>query len=81
MLLPVGVDEFEIGFMVNREYWGKGYAYEVCKSLSHQALTKNYINKIIANVSLQNLASKSVLLKCKYTLVKKDENTLTYSLE
>ncbi len=81
MLLPVNGTVFEIGFMINRSYWGKGYAFEVCRALSSQALTQHHINKIIAKVSSENLASISVLQKCNFVRAKNDEKTMTYFLE
>ena len=81
MLLPVRDGEFEIGFMVNRSFWGQGFAFELCRVLSSRALTQHHINKIIAKVTRQNLASISVLEKCNYVLAKNDEKTMTYILE
>ncbi|PIP90537.1 MAG: hypothetical protein COW01_10560 [Bdellovibrionales bacterium CG12_big_fil_rev_8_21_14_0_65_38_15] len=81
MLLPVNDTVFEIGFMINRSYWGKGYAFEVCHALTSGALTQKHINKIMAKVSPENLASINVLQKCNFVRAENGEKTMTYFLE
>lgn len=81
MLLPVKDTVFEIGFMINRSYWGKGYAFEVCHALSSEALTQKHIDKIMAKVSPENLASINVLQKCNFVRSENGEKTMTYFLE
>lgn len=81
MLLPVNGTVFEIGFMINKFFWGRGYAFEVCNALSTEALSQKHIDKIIAKVSSENLASISVLQKCNFVRAENDEKTITYFLE
>ncbi|MBH48321.1 MAG: hypothetical protein CME71_09160 [Halobacteriovorax sp.] len=67
MLLPV-VDKpetFEIGFMVRRDCWGKGYAREFAQSLLSLIESGSGI-RVIAKTSPKNEASKKVLLKCGF---------------
>lgn len=81
MLIPISEYSYEIGFMVNRAYWGKGYAFEVCHFLCQNALKKDHIKKIVAHVSTQNGASQAILKKCLFTMTKTDESLLHYCLE
>ena len=63
MLLPV-VDKpetFEIGFMLRRDSWGKGYASEITQPLL-EMIELNKGIRVIANTLPENEASRKVLL-------------------
>ncbi len=46
---PYGDPEvYEIGWIFNKNFWGKGYAYETCSELIRYALGELKVHKIIA---------------------------------
>ncbi len=53
-------ESLEIGFVFNKEYWGKGYAKESCVKLIELAFA-NGIHRIYAECDPQNLSSWSLL--------------------
>jgi RimJ/RimL family protein N-acetyltransferase len=63
MLKKTISDDPEIGFMLPKEKWGKGYATEVSKSLLDYAFETLRLKKVIASTKPENLASINVLKK------------------
>ena len=53
----------ELGFMINKESWGKGYATEISLGLIEYAKSVIKAQKVIAFVDQENLPSKNVLDK------------------
>ena len=53
-------DTMEIGYVMNRAYWGKGYAAESCNALIDQAFA-NGIHRIYAECDPKNTASWRLL--------------------
>lgn len=53
-------DTLELGFVLNREYWSKGYATEGCKALIKYAF-ENGIHRIYAECDPKNTASWNLL--------------------
>lgn len=53
-------DTLEIGYVFNRDYWGKGYAKESCSKLIEQAFA-NGIHRIYAECDPQNINSWKLL--------------------
>ena len=53
-------DSLEIGYVMNRAYWGKGYAAESCNALIDQAFA-NGIHRIYAKCDPKNTASWRLL--------------------
>lgn len=60
----------EIGYRFIEEYWGFGYASEICEALILYCKTIG-IKKIIASVVDENIASAKVLEKYNFKIVKK----------
>ena len=59
----MGKREFEtreIGYVFNRDYWGRGYAVESCKALIQQAFS-NGVHRIYAQCDPQNKRSWKLL--------------------
>ena len=54
---------FEIGFMLNKDYWNKGYATEISLKLIEYTKRKYVDSKIIASTNIENMASIKVLEK------------------
>lgn len=50
----------EIGYVLNKTYWGKGYAFEACKKVC-EILFENGVHRIEANCDPLNSASWTLL--------------------
>jgi ribosomal-protein-alanine N-acetyltransferase len=55
--------DLEVAYALLPEYWGKGYATELTKALIIWAFQNFSINKLIAVVDPENIASQKVLIK------------------
>ena len=66
--LVVGDDfpdcEIEIGYMLKRSAWGKGYATEATKRLLKFAFEVTPLEQLVATIDPENTASRRVLEKC-----------------
>ncbi len=56
--------EIEVGFMLKRSAWGKGYATEACRRLVQFAFEETELDEIVAVTDPRNAASQEVLRKC-----------------
>ena len=63
----------EIGYAINPEYWGRGYATEAFKG-AIQYLFENGYSVIRAGIFEDNIASRRVLEKCGLKLTKTVED-------
>jgi ribosomal-protein-alanine N-acetyltransferase len=63
------LNETEVGFLLNRPFWGKGYATEAALASLHFGFTTFGMDHIIALVHPDNLASRCVIEKCGMTYV------------
>ena len=64
------LDETEVGYLLARPFWGKGYATEAaCLSLEF-GFARLGFDHIIALVHPENIASQRVLTKCRLNYVK-----------
>jgi RimJ/RimL family protein N-acetyltransferase len=61
--------EREVGYWVGKEFWGKGIA---TKALT-EFLNEVKIRPLVAHVAKHNVASRRVLEKCGFTLLKEDK--------
>lgn len=52
-----------IGYNIQKEYRGHGYAYEACRILFRLARTKYHMEELIITCSPDNIASKKTLQK------------------
>ena len=57
----------EIGFILKRAAWGKGYATEACKRLIDFAFEESPLEEIVASIESENSASRNVLEKSGLT--------------
>ena len=57
------LDETEVGFLLDRPFWGKGYASEVALASLEFGFNQSGLEHIIALVHPENLASRHVLEK------------------
>jgi len=61
-IIPKG-KTIEIGFIINRHYWFRGYATECAKNVLKCLVETNTINTIRATCDYENKASAKVLMK------------------
>jgi len=58
------LDETEVGYLLSPPQWGKGYATEAARESLRFGFEHLNLNRIIALVHPENLASRRVLAKC-----------------
>ena len=61
--------EREVGYWVGKEYWGKGIATKALTEFLNQVKTR----PLVAHVAKHNIASRRVLEKCGFTMIKEDK--------
>ena len=59
----LGQQDFEIGFVLGREYWGKGFATEIGVAQIEYGLELRKCSRLLAFVAPKNEASKAALVK------------------
>jgi ribosomal-protein-alanine N-acetyltransferase len=59
--------KWELGYVLTRDYWGRGYMTETVKALIHWALSQGEIYRVWAVCDLDNRASARVLEKAGMT--------------
>jgi [ribosomal protein S5]-alanine N-acetyltransferase len=70
--------ETEVGFLLSRSAWGRGYATEAAQASLRFGFTRFTLEQIIALVHHDNLASRRVIQKCDMTFV---ENKVYFGIE
>ena len=80
MLMPGDSGEAELGYMLTRHSWGKGYATEVCSLMLDYGLERLQLHKIIARCDPGNLASHRVLEKVKMACVENSAEVKSYEI-
>ena len=65
--VPEGV--IEIGYILKRSAWGRGYATEACSRMLKFAFEETPLEELIAATDAGNIASQRVLGKCGFTSV------------
>jgi len=58
-----GVNEYEIGYRFNEQYWNRGYATEAVGAVKEFGFNNLYIKRFISIIEDANIASKKVALK------------------
>lgn len=61
--------EREVGYWVGKKFWGKGIATKALAEFLNQVKTR----PLVAHVAKHNFASRRVLEKCGFTLIKEDK--------
>jgi RimJ/RimL family protein N-acetyltransferase len=72
------LDETKVGFLLERPFWGKGYATEAALASLRFGFENYYLDRIIALVHPDNLASRRVIEKCGMVYV---ENLSLWGIE
>ena len=62
-LTPEGHDAADLGYMLDRSAWGKGYASEAAAALVDAGFARLGLRRIVAVCAVENAASMRVLLK------------------
>jgi len=63
------LNETEVGFLLNRPFWGRGYATEAAMASLQFGFNRIQLDHIIALVHPENLASQRVISKCGMSYV------------
>lgn len=58
---PGDFDTWELGYVFNDAYWGRGYAVEACRALLAQAFASGQVCRVIAMCNPENAASWRLL--------------------
>ncbi|MCP5075451.1 MAG: GNAT family N-acetyltransferase [Rhodobacteraceae bacterium] len=53
----------EVGYLLKKSAWGKGYATEACRRMVQFAFEETLLEELVATTDAENLASQRVLLK------------------
>lgn len=56
--------EIEVGYILKRTAWGKGYATEICNRLLKFSFEQAALEEVVATTDNDNAASQHVLTKC-----------------
>ena len=57
---------YELGYNINRAFWGNGYATEASKAMIHWAYRELGAREFCANHATANVASGNVIRKCGF---------------
>ncbi|MEM9045033.1 MAG: GNAT family N-acetyltransferase [Pseudomonadota bacterium] len=60
--IPEG--DIEVGYILKRAAWGKGYATEACMRMLQFAFEDSPLREVVATIDPDNHASRHVLMKC-----------------
>lgn len=61
--------EVEVGYILRKDYWGRGLGTELLKSLLNHGFSNLGLNQIVAVCNPENLASARIMEKCGMTFV------------
>src|SRR5579872_3457275 len=69
---PIETGEIEVGYLLHKKFWGKGYASEALVALLEWAKQNIKADYIIAFTPIEHLASQRVMQKCGMEHYKND---------
>jgi len=79
---PHGTEEIELGYLLAKNLWGKGFATEAAEACLQYGFERLKFDEVIAITDLENVASQKVLEKIGFTKrgIEKidDEENLVY---
>ena len=58
-------NDIEVGYLLHKKYWGKGYATELAETFIKWGFDKFHFSRIVACCEEENTASSNVMKKCK----------------
>ena len=71
----------ELGYCLNREYWGRGIMTEVMKAAIREIIESELAERLICSCDGDNIRSARVIEKCGFTLLKSADSRRIYLLE
>ncbi|MCC9063400.1 GNAT family N-acetyltransferase [Flavobacterium piscisymbiosum] len=78
-------NQIEIGYVLSREYWGKGIATEVCKALTQYSFANTNTKEVVAITDINNSGSQNVLQKSGFerldNLIRDEEEMAYFKIE
>lgn len=76
---PYDAKSYELGWILHKDYWGKGIASEITEALIHYAKQQK-IQQLILECDKDQTASKRIAKKFGFTLIATEENREIYKL-
>lgn len=67
-------ETLELGYAISHLFWNKGYGSEAAKAMIDFAFNNLEVKKLICSHDESNIASKKIILKNGFKLVKIDDN-------
>ncbi len=67
--------EGEIGYVLNRQYWGRGYMTLACEAVLDLGFNYLYLNKVHIGHMKENIGSRRVIEKCGFRLTKEGKHS------
>jgi [ribosomal protein S5]-alanine N-acetyltransferase len=64
---------YDIGYRLDKRYWGKGYATESAKAALEYAFVHMNVKEIIGSAHVDHIKSRKALEKCGLTFIEKFE--------
>jgi len=58
----------EVGFVLNREFWGRGLVPEALRAAVDDLFAHRGVNRLQAHAMVENAASAAVLVKCGFAI-------------
>nr|WP_320119502.1 GNAT family N-acetyltransferase [uncultured Marinifilum sp.] len=68
------LNHLELGYIIDRRYWGKGYGLELCKSLIEYGFRELKLSKLTARMYKENIASVRLSERCGMAFVNGGKN-------
>jgi ribosomal-protein-alanine N-acetyltransferase len=80
-----GINENDLGYILDKKFWGHGYATEAAEACLHYGFKTLGLNRIVANMETRHIASKRVAekiglqIECEFINLR-NRNFLTFLL-
>ena len=71
----------EIGYLIDKAYQGRGYAYEACTFIIDYAAVQLGIDKLYACIHKDNCLSQSLAVKLGFTVYKEMGDDIIYTIK
>jgi [ribosomal protein S5]-alanine N-acetyltransferase len=68
----------EVGFMLDRQFHGQGYAREALEAMVRWAFADDFVLAVVAQTHLKNTASRKLLAAAEFILVNTGEELVRY---
>jgi RimJ/RimL family protein N-acetyltransferase len=68
-----GADEFEVGYMIHRPFWRRGFATEAATAVRDWAFSERRLPRVVSLIRPENLPSQGVATKLGMTVVGQTE--------